>query len=126
VGNKSLVPVIESMVRFEGVQKSYDGETLVVKGLNLEIANGEFLTMLGPSGSGKTTTLMMLAGFEPATHGEIFVQGKPINNSPLVSAVCGRTRLLTWNGLGLLTVPMPRTSVDCWQHLKVWPCFQET
>jgi putative spermidine/putrescine transport system ATP-binding protein len=74
--------VTESMVRFAGVQKSYDGETLVVKDLNLDIAKGEFLTMLGPSGSGKTTTLMMLAGFEPATHGEIFVQGKPINSTP--------------------------------------------
>jgi putative spermidine/putrescine transport system ATP-binding protein len=70
------------MVRFEGVQKSYDGETLVVKNLNLDIAKGEFLTMLGPSGSGKTTTLMMLAGFEPATHGEIFVNDQPINNRP--------------------------------------------
>jgi putative spermidine/putrescine transport system ATP-binding protein len=70
------------MVRFAGVQKSYDGETLVVKNLNLDIAKGEFLTMLGPSGSGKTTTLMMLAGFEPATHGEIFVHGQPINNTP--------------------------------------------
>lgn len=68
------------MVRFDRVQKSYDGETLVVKDLNLDIARGEFLTMLGPSGSGKTTSLMMLAGFEPATHGEIFVDGKPINN----------------------------------------------
>ena len=57
----------EPMVRFSKVQKSYDGETLVVKDLNLDIAKGEFLTMLGPSGSGKTTTLMMLAGFEPAT-----------------------------------------------------------
>jgi putative spermidine/putrescine transport system ATP-binding protein len=74
--------VTDSMVRFAGVQKSYDGETLVVKNLNLDIAKGEFLTMLGPSGSGKTTTLMMLAGFEPATHGEIFVQGQPINNTP--------------------------------------------
>jgi putative spermidine/putrescine transport system ATP-binding protein len=72
----------ETMVRFSGVQKSYDGETLVVKDLNLDIAKGEFLTMLGPSGSGKTTTLMMLAGFEPATHGEIFVEGQPINNTP--------------------------------------------
>jgi putative spermidine/putrescine transport system ATP-binding protein len=53
----------EPMVRFADVQKSYDGETLVVKNLNLDIAKGEFLTMLGPSGSGKTTTLMMLAGF---------------------------------------------------------------
>ncbi len=72
----------EPMVSFAKVQKSYDGETLVVKDLNLDIAKGEFLTMLGPSGSGKTTTLMMLAGFEPATHGEIYVKGKPINNTP--------------------------------------------
>jgi putative spermidine/putrescine transport system ATP-binding protein len=72
----------EAMVRFVDVQKSYDGETLVVKSLNLDIAKGEFLTMLGPSGSGKTTTLMMLAGFEPATHGEIYVKGKPINDVP--------------------------------------------
>ena len=69
-------------VRFESVQKSYDGETLVVKDLNLDIARGEFLTMLGPSGSGKTTTLMMLAGFEPATHGEIFLNDRPINDVP--------------------------------------------
>ena len=70
------------MVRFQNVQKSYDGETLVVKDLNIDIAKGEFVTMLGPSGSGKTTTLMMLAGFEPATHGEIFLNGQPINNVP--------------------------------------------
>ena len=69
-------------VRFEKVQKSYDGENLVVKDLNLDIAPGEFLTMLGPSGSGKTTCLMMLAGFEPATHGEIYLNDRPINNVP--------------------------------------------
>lgn len=69
-------------VRFDGVQKSYDGEILVVKDLNLDIADGEFLTMLGPSGSGKTTCLMMLAGFEPATHGEIYLGDNPINNVP--------------------------------------------
>ncbi len=74
--------VSEPMVRFAGVQKSYDGEILVVKDLNLDIAKGEFVTMLGPSGSGKTTCLMMLAGFEPATHGEIFLDGKPINSVP--------------------------------------------
>jgi len=69
-------------VVFDRVQKSYDGETLVVKDLNLAIAKGEFLTMLGPSGSGKTTCLMMLAGFETATHGEILLDGKPINKIP--------------------------------------------
>jgi putative spermidine/putrescine transport system ATP-binding protein len=71
-----------SFVSFQNVQKSYDGETLVVKNLNLDIAKGEFLTMLGPSGSGKTTCLMMLAGFETTTHGEIFLNGQPINNQP--------------------------------------------
>ncbi len=77
------MPTIESradFVAFKHVQKSYDGETLVVKDLNLEIAKGEFLTMLGPSGSGKTTCLMMLAGFETATQGEILLNGRPINN----------------------------------------------
>ncbi len=72
----------EFLVRFEEVQKSYDGETLVVKNLNLDIAKGEFLTMLGPSGSGKTTCLMMLAGFETATHGKIILDGHSINNVP--------------------------------------------
>ncbi len=70
----------DPLVRFIEVQKSYDGETLVVKNLNLDIERGEFVTMLGPSGSGKTTCLMMLAGFEPATHGEITLDGNPINN----------------------------------------------
>ncbi|MGP1358194.1 ABC transporter ATP-binding protein [Roseicyclus sp.] len=72
----------DAFVEFDRVQKSYDGETLVVKDLNLAIGKGEFLTMLGPSGSGKTTCLMMLAGFETATHGEITLGGKPINNIP--------------------------------------------
>ena len=69
-----------AFVRFVNVQKSYDGEILVVKNLNLDIAQGEFLTMLGPSGSGKTTCLMMLAGFETATHGDIILDQRPINN----------------------------------------------
>ncbi len=72
----------EAFVAFEHVQKSYDGVSLVVKDLNLAIGKGEFLTMLGPSGSGKTTCLMMLAGFETATHGEIRLDGRPINQVP--------------------------------------------
>lgn len=71
-----------AFVEFERVQKSYDGEALVVKDLNLSLPKGEFLTMLGPSGSGKTTCLMMLAGFETATHGDIRLDGKSINNIP--------------------------------------------
>ncbi len=71
-----------AFVEFERVQKSYDGVTLVVKDLNLSMPQGEFLTMLGPSGSGKTTCLMMLAGFETATHGSIRLNGKSINDIP--------------------------------------------
>jgi putative spermidine/putrescine transport system ATP-binding protein len=73
---------VQPFVRFDKVQKSYDGEILVVKNLNLDIPAGEFVTMLGPSGSGKTTCLMMLAGFEPATQGEIYLGDQPINNVP--------------------------------------------
>ena len=75
-------PSNDDFVVFERVQKSYDGETLIVKDLNLSIAEGEFLTMLGPSGSGKTTCLMMLAGFETATHGKILLDGVSINHIP--------------------------------------------
>ncbi|WP_321811913.1 MULTISPECIES: ABC transporter ATP-binding protein [unclassified Burkholderia] len=70
----------QPLVQFRNVQKSYDGETLVVKDLNLDVAQGEFLTLLGPSGSGKTTSLLMLAGFETATSGEILLDGKPITH----------------------------------------------
>ena len=69
-------------VRFRGVQKSYDGQMLAVSDLNFEVARGEFLTLLGPSGSGKTTSLMMLAGFETATDGEIFIGEKRVNDIP--------------------------------------------
>ncbi|UYG04860.1 ABC transporter ATP-binding protein [Halomonas sp. LR3S48] len=68
--------------RFINVQKSYDGVELVVKGFNLDIRRGEFVTLLGPSGSGKTTCLMMMAGFETPTHGQILLKGNPINDLP--------------------------------------------
>ena len=70
------------IVQFIEVQKTYDGESLVVKDLNLDIHRGEFLTLLGPSGSGKTTTLMMLAGFETPTSGEVRLNGRSVNNVP--------------------------------------------
>jgi putative spermidine/putrescine transport system ATP-binding protein len=72
----------EPLVRFRGVQKTYDGVQLVVRALDLDIRRGEFLTLLGPSGSGKTTTLMMLAGFESPTAGEIVLEGQPITRTP--------------------------------------------
>ena len=64
-----------SIVSLQHVEKWY-GNNHVVKDMNLEIAEGEFLTLLGPSGCGKTTTLRMIAGFEDATEGIIMVQGE--------------------------------------------------
>ena len=70
-------------VRFQGVSKTYDGGShAAVAGLDLDVAAGEFLTLLGPSGSGKTTTLMMLAGFETPTTGAILVEGEDISRKP--------------------------------------------
>ncbi len=76
------MPKKADFVKFDKVDKSYDGKVLVVKDLNLDIEEGEFVTMLGPSGSGKTTCLMMLAGFETPTNGEIFLDNNPISNIP--------------------------------------------
>ncbi|ATA23895.1 spermidine/putrescine ABC transporter ATP-binding protein [Brenneria goodwinii] len=73
---------MRTYVSFKNIQKTYDGDRLVVKNLNLDIKEGEFLTLLGPSGSGKTTSLMMLAGFETPTQGEIFLHDTPLHNLP--------------------------------------------
>jgi ABC-type Fe3+/spermidine/putrescine transport system ATPase subunit len=57
-----------------GLTKRY-GEVAAVSGIDLEVQQGEFFTMLGPSGSGKTTTLRMIAGFEEPTEGELTIDG---------------------------------------------------
>ncbi|MGH6946392.1 MAG: ABC transporter ATP-binding protein [Kiloniellales bacterium] len=77
-----MAEVSDSQVEFRNVQKSYDGETLVVQDLDLEVRRGEFLTLLGPSGSGKTTTLMLLAGFEMPTRGAILLDGRDVGGLP--------------------------------------------
>jgi putative spermidine/putrescine transport system ATP-binding protein len=76
------VAASEPIVRFVGIGKTYDGIARVVDELHLDIERGEFLTLLGPSGSGKTTTLMMLAGFETPTSGEILLDGRPLSRLP--------------------------------------------
>lgn len=69
----------ESIVSLIDVEKSF-GNNKVVKKMNMEIKEGEFLTLLGPSGCGKTTTLRMIAGFEEATSGIIKVQGERVED----------------------------------------------
>jgi len=70
------------VVKFQAVNKSYDGTSLAVRDLDLDVRRGEFLTFLGPSGSGKTTSLLLLAGFEAPTSGEILVEGRAVANTP--------------------------------------------
>jgi len=64
-------------IRLEGVTKRF-GDVAAVNGVELEIADGEFFSMLGPSGSGKTTTLRMIAGFELPTSGRILLHGQDV------------------------------------------------
>lgn len=68
-------------IRFDHISKSF-GALRVVDDLNLNIAKGEFVSLLGPSGSGKTTLLMMLAGFEAPSAGNIYLDDELINDIP--------------------------------------------
>ena len=70
-----------SHVRIEGLTKSF-GATTVIKGLDLEVQDGEFLVLLGPSGCGKTTTLRCLAGLEAPTDGRISLGGEAVFDRP--------------------------------------------
>ena len=69
------------LIRLNGISKAYDGET-VLDNLSLEIHDKEFITLLGPSGCGKTTTLRMIGGFETPDTGDVFFDGKRINDVP--------------------------------------------
>ncbi|WP_421694550.1 ABC transporter ATP-binding protein [Aestuariivirga sp.] len=69
-------------VRYAGVTKTYGMGQPAIRHLDLDVRRGEFLTLLGPSGSGKTTALMMLAGFENPTSGEILLDGRRIDRVP--------------------------------------------
>lgn len=71
-----------TIIRFENVSKSYDDGTLVLKNINLELEKGKFYTLLGPSGCGKTTILRIIAGFTEPTTGDVYFNGKRINNVP--------------------------------------------
>jgi putative spermidine/putrescine transport system ATP-binding protein len=68
-------------VRLEGVEKRF-GDVVAVAGIDLEVGDGEFYSMLGPSGSGKTTTLRMIAGFELPTAGRVVLHGEDVTHRP--------------------------------------------
>ena len=71
-----------TIIRFENVTKSYNDGTVVLKNINFELERGKFYTLLGPSGCGKTTILRIIAGFTDASTGDVFFNGKRINDVP--------------------------------------------
>lgn len=71
-----------TIIRFERVTKQYDNDPPVLKDVSFEIEKGKFYTLLGPSGCGKTTVLRLIAGFTEPTEGEVFFNGKIVNEVP--------------------------------------------
>ena len=81
-------------VRLEGVEKRY-GDVVAVDGVDLDVRDGEFFSMLGPSGSGKTTTLRMIAGFELPTAGRILLHGADVTDVPRSTGTSTRSSRTT-------------------------------
>ena len=82
--NHQVEPPLNSSapsIRLRGLRKTF-GEVVAVDSVDLDIADGEFLTLLGPSGSGKTTVLRMIAGFELPTEGLIELAGVDVSRLP--------------------------------------------
>jgi len=71
-----------SGISLAGVTKRYPGGVLAVKGVDIDIESGEFVTLVGPSGCGKTTTLRTIAGFETPTDGTVSIDGEDVTDAP--------------------------------------------
>ena len=71
----------KKLIEFRNIVKSFDGQ-IVLKGVNLDIYENEFVTLLGPSGCGKTTLLRILGGFIDADEGKIIFKGEEVNHIP--------------------------------------------
>ena len=72
-----------SAIALRGVTKVYDGDTPAVDGVDLDVAEGEFVVLLGPTGCGKTTILRIVAGLEAATAGSVYLDDQPVDHLPV-------------------------------------------
>ena len=71
----------DAFISIRNVKKMF-GKFTAIEDISIDIAHGEFFSLLGASGCGKTTLLRMLAGFETPTEGEIFIDGQPMSDVP--------------------------------------------
>lgn len=69
----------KSIVRIQNISKTYqaeNGEVEALKGINFDVKEGEFISIIGPSGCGKSTLLSIISGLESKTNGEVYIDGK--------------------------------------------------
>src|SRR5437667_12296070 len=72
----------EPLVRIRNLTKTFPGDVKALKGISLDVREGEFFTLLGPSGSGKSTLLKILAGLETPDSGDVIIAGKDMTPGP--------------------------------------------
>ncbi len=75
---------MHKLIQFQNIVKNFDGQ-LVLKGINLDIYENEFVTLLGPSGCGKTTLLRILGGFLEPNEGRVIFDDEDITGLPAVA-----------------------------------------
>ena len=80
----SMIMDKKKLIQFRNIVKEFDGQ-IVLKGVNLDIYENEFVTLLGPSGCGKTTLLRILGGFLDATEGQVIFAGEEITSPSVAS-----------------------------------------
>ncbi|VVG71248.1 Bicarbonate transport ATP-binding protein CmpD [Pandoraea apista] len=94
---------LEPMIRFDGIAKTYDTKEGSVRSLNpvsLDVAPGEFVSIVGPSGCGKSTLLKIAAGLLPASEGELIINGKSVDGPPDdIGMVFQNAVLLAWRDI---------------------------
>ncbi|WP_173088435.1 MULTISPECIES: ABC transporter ATP-binding protein [unclassified Devosia] len=90
-------PTLTPLISLRGVGKSFrDGQIRAIENISLDIAPGEFVSLVGPSGCGKTTLLRIINGLTPADEGEVSVLGAPPEPGPDLAMVFQSARLLPW------------------------------
>lgn len=112
---------MSGLIEIKGIKKSFD-DTQVLEGIDIDVEDGEFLTLLGPSGCGKTTLLRIIAGFETADEGELLFNGKdmfrmkhyerPVNTVFQKYALFPHLNVYDNVAFGLKLKKLPKATID--------------